>query len=822
MQRLLRKVHCIMNFYRLLTVIITLSCLRLSAEAYSVKGVVTDSVGQPESFATLRVYHLPDSIHPSTSALSGEDGGFAIPLDSCGDYRLNLLSFGKGERNIDFSISTSAPVADLGKIEMANSGSTLDEVVVTAQRPLISKEIDRIGYDVQADTEAKTSQLDEILKKVPLVSVDPDGTIKVKGSTDFKIYKNGRPNNSFSRNAKDIFKALPASMIKKIEVITDPGSREDAEGTAAILNIVTMENTVIKGVMGNVGLTYRTNNDSYPAPNIWLSTQIDKFTLSLYGGSHGMSRKGNRSRSESLQKYEDSGNELYSESNGDAKGDIYYFGIDTSLELDTLNLFTAEFGGYAYNFNSDSHGFTRMLDAAGNTLYSYNTLNHTSPNRYFDFNGNFNYQRSTRRKDETIIFSYMISTTDQKQHSYSLYEDIFNLPVPYTGTDNDFHLNFIEHTGQIDWSHPINEHNKFDLGAKYINRSNHSINNQTYFDYKDEYTNFLHRTQVLALYYDYRIKYGRFGARAGLRYEYSHLSAKYKDGSGDPFSSNLSDWVPNASVSYDINDANTIKFSYSTRINRPGISQLNPAVVSSPSSISSGNPDLSSSRHQSIGFNYNFLSRKINLDFNASYSFSNNAVIFTQELIDGDITRSSYANAGRNRNFSMSLWTQWTVSAKTSLMLNGGAQYNHNENGMAGLFSSGWSYNAYLRLRQQLPWEISLSAYAGMWKSGPNVYSYTPFHLSDLIFYGLSLDRSFLKERRLNIRIDISNPFGKSERLYESIPRNTGYTGYSRNYNTNSTNVVGFSVSYRFGSLNASVKKTAKSISNDDLEGRKN
>ena len=109
-----------------------------------------------------------------------------------------------------------------------------------------------------------------MLRKVPMVSVDPDGTIKIKGSGDFKIYKNGRQNNSFTNNAKDIFKSIPAAMIKRIEVITDPGAREDAEGTGMILNIVTMENTVIKGVMGNAGLNYPTTS-TVPSPKIWLT-----------------------------------------------------------------------------------------------------------------------------------------------------------------------------------------------------------------------------------------------------------------------------------------------------------------------------------------------------------------------------------------------------------------------------------------------------------------------------------------------------------------------------------------------------------------------
>ncbi|MDE5839872.1 MAG: carboxypeptidase-like regulatory domain-containing protein, partial [Muribaculaceae bacterium] len=195
------------------------------ARDFSVTGNVSDSIGDPESFATLRVYLLPDTIKPKATGTANEKGTFSINLPRTGDYRVNILSFGKEDYNKDITLTEEQPTADLGSIIMKEQTNLLQEVTVTAQRPLVTKEIDRIGYDVQADEESKTSQLDEILKKVPLVSVDPDGTIKIKGSTDFKVYKNGRPNNSFSRNAKDIFKALPASMIKKIEVITDPGAR---------------------------------------------------------------------------------------------------------------------------------------------------------------------------------------------------------------------------------------------------------------------------------------------------------------------------------------------------------------------------------------------------------------------------------------------------------------------------------------------------------------------------------------------------------------------------------------------------------------------
>ncbi|MDE5840810.1 MAG: outer membrane beta-barrel family protein, partial [Muribaculaceae bacterium] len=566
-----------------------------------------------------------------------------------------------------------------------------------------------------------------------------------------------------------------------------PGAREDAEGTTAILYIVTMENTVIKGVMGNVRLSYRRNED-YPSASTWIQTQIDKVNLSLYGGYNRFSRKSSRHRAESLTKYEDSGNEMYSESTGDSHGQLGYFGVEGSLEIDTLNLVTAELNGYSYSLISNSTGLNTMKNGAGDLIYSYVNNYKSDPNRYFDMDGSLNYQHSTKRKGETLTLSYRVSSTNQRQHNISEYEEELNMPVEYTGTSNDFTLDFIEHTGQFDWTRPINDINKFDTGIKYINRNNHSINDQDYFDYEQKHSDFTHNTQVFALYIDYRLKLKRFGARAGLRYEYSRLSAKYRDGSSDPFSSNLNDWVPNAAISYDINDANTLKLSYSTRINRPGISQLNPAIVQTPTSISSGNPDLGSSRHQSINLNYNLIGRKFSLDFGTSYSFINNAVISVQELLPGDILKSGYANEGHNKWFNVALWMNYTPWSKTSIMVNANVNYAHKSNPSLKLTSHGWGGNAFFRVRQQLPWDLALTGYLSVYRSTPDLYDIEKTRLSDQMYYGLDLQKSFLKEKRLNVNIGISNPFGHAARIYESIPRNTGYTGYSRSYNYNNAN----------------------------------
>ena len=127
----------------------------------------------------------------------------------------------------------------------------LEGIEVTAQRQLIKQEVDRIGYSVADDADSKTNNVLTMLRKVPMVSVDASDEIRVNGQQNFKIFRNGHPDPSLSRNAKDILKAMPASSVKRIEVITEPGAKYDAEGTTLILNIVMADNSTIKGVSGS-------------------------------------------------------------------------------------------------------------------------------------------------------------------------------------------------------------------------------------------------------------------------------------------------------------------------------------------------------------------------------------------------------------------------------------------------------------------------------------------------------------------------------------------------------------------------------------------
>ena len=159
----------------------------------------------------------------------------------------------------------------------------LKDVTVTAQRQLIKQEVDRIGYNVAEDDDSKTNNVLTMLRKVPLVTVDANDEIRVNGQTDFKIFRNGHPDPTISRNAKDVLKAMPASAVKRIEVITEPGAKYDAEGTTLILNIVMADNSTLKGVSGMASAWV--DDKGYLSGSLDLTTQIDKVVMAVDVGS---------------------------------------------------------------------------------------------------------------------------------------------------------------------------------------------------------------------------------------------------------------------------------------------------------------------------------------------------------------------------------------------------------------------------------------------------------------------------------------------------------------------------------------------------------
>ena len=457
-----------------------------------------------------------------------------------------------------------------------------------------------------------------------------------------------------------------------------------------------------------------------------------------------------------------------------------------------------------------------MTDRDGNILYKYTTTGRVPKSGSYDLHGRVDYQHTMSNPGEMLTLSYMLSTSHNNLKSISSFSDMLNCPFPYTGQTTDTKETFAEHTFQLDWTRPFAKYHTIETGLKYINRFNTS---EGTFEFHgapemDNTTLFNHRTHVAAAYLSYRFSKNNWAARAGLRYEYSRLNAEFPDGVQDNYHRNLNDWVPDLSMRYKFNDAHSLKINYSTSIRRPGISYLNPAVEEDPTSRKFGNPHLGSSLNHSISMTYMKIGSKLTFSLTPSISLSNNRITGIQ-YTDGDVLVSTYANTLKIRYFNLSGFMQWAIGPTTSFTLNGSVGHYNYESSDLNLKNKRWVAFYYAQLNQQLPWKLRFSATLSGRSGGiDGLYGY----YTGTIYYNFSLQRSFLKEDRLTVNLSTANLFNASK--FNKITMYTthgDYTGSDRYWQF--LREFRLTVTFRFGSLKASVKQTNKTIENNDLVG---
>ena len=787
---------------------VCLLCLLNVAEiirAQNITGKVVDEQQSPVAFANVVLLKTDSTFVEGT--LSWEDGTFQLK-ERKGDCLLKVTSVGYQPQIIE------CDGRDVGTI-ILRGGIELDAITVTAQKKLVKNEVDRTTYDVQGDTDAKSSSVIEILRKVPFVTVDGQGNIKVNGSSNFKVYRNGRPSRNYTNNSKDVLSSIPADMVKNIEVITEPGAKYDGESADAILNIITNDKLSMDGVVGTAQGAYSASGQHYG--NLFLTTQVRKFTL---GGNYSVQRLSHDGTFHYGNKeylYKPSGNVQLISDRGDNPGWLHNIELEASYEIDKRNLLSLSFGGYSYNVDINQTGTTSLLSGNNSVIYSYAEKLHDSNQQYFDFNGHIDYQHLTGRKGEALTFSYLLSTTNTRQQANRIYSEMENMPVGYSAFESRTKGNFAEHTFQFDWERPLSEHHQISVGTKYIFRDNSSLSKFDYNDGTESHSDFAHQTHIAAAYGEYRFVSDAWNARAGMRYEYSYIDAHYKDGSNPDFDKHLGDRIPSLGISYKINDRNTLKLNYLSRIYRPGIYYLNPAVEETPDEVSNGNPSLKSAHPHNISLSYMLTLPKLTANVSLSSTLNNTGIGEYNYLVD-DVRHTTYENNLKLRGYALNTYLCWTISPTTSLMLNNSVQHRKLRSHQLGLENERWHWTFYAQAEQQLPRKIKLSLATGRNESTlDNLYNYS----KPTYFYMLTLSRSFLKEERLSVRLMgycSSGSFSKYEQ-YNTIVINGDYTGCS-SWATHSRNLT-LRVSYRFGSLKAHVKKTNKTIENEDLIGRK-
>lgn len=804
--------------------------------SYTITGVVADSVThEGEPYATLTIARADSAAKPVKQALTDIKGRFSISSSGTGSYLLIVRSMGRKPMQRAYTVDATTRTIDMGTLLLQDGGNQLETVEVVAYKPLVKADVDKIAYSVEDDPEANTNTVIEMLKKVPMVTVDGQDNIRVNGNSSFKIYVNGKPNNMMTKNPKEVLKSMPASSIKKIEVITNPGPKYDAEGVGGILNIVTEG----KGPEGyNATFSGRANNSSYGG-GLYATVKQGKLTMSVnYNASSNHSPKG-YTYSDRSQIGTDGTVTSSTVADGYTKGHSQWQGgdVEASYEIDTLRLITGSFSLSKFTSKRDALNTAfSTVPATGQRLYGYRSPSHSKEN-WDDYSASLDYQRSFSVKDRLLTLSYRLESSPSTSDSRYLYTHREAADDWQTFIDRmrdqrmDGDENTMEHTFQIDYTTPFAKHHTWEAGVKYILRRNKSDNDrynlgtgdkdETYDS--DNSSHYRHHNDILAAYTGYGLTLDKWSARLGMRYEHTLQKVEYLLGRGTNFHKNFDDLVPSARLGYKFSDATNLSLGYKMRINRPGIWYLNPYLDDRiPDAISQGNPNLDTEKSHAVDLQFSSYNSKLTYTLTGTYRFVNNSIESVDRLVNDrnieglpnptgkDVIYSSYANIGHIQYAGLMAYANWTPITNTRITLNGSVGYSHMSDGQS-LRNHGWCTNIDASLQQ---------TFAKTWIFNASYYVQTPqptLQGKDARYqwYNFSLSKSFM-DKRLTLTAYIINPFGKRYFCYRSETvadnfRTTASSSWCQLY-------YGVSVRFRIGKLKASVKHTERSVENDDVK----
>ncbi|MBW4890892.1 TonB-dependent receptor [Mucilaginibacter sp. HMF5004] len=795
--------------------LLILTCLFVSylsnaqtSKPLTIKGTVADSVKKELlSYVTITLQDAATS-QQIKSVLTKEDGSFQLSAPKDKAYAI-VVAF-VGYRNKTVKVDNENP--DLGKILLSATTKQLSEVSVTAAKPIIKQEVDRISYDVQTDPENKVMTVLDMLRKVPMISVDATDNIKLKGSGDYKILINGKESALIAKNPSDVFKAMPASNIQKIEVITTPPAKYDAEGLAGIINIITKKNAD-NGYNGSLNLRY---SDPWgPGSNLNLTFKQGKIGFNGYVGYNH--QKNNTTTSGNTNNVLIPALSQSQDASRSRNGDNLYGSGELSYEIDTLNLITAAFSQYHGSNNNINDLSASEVNSTG--TQSYRLIN-TGKGTYTGYDMGLNYQIGFKRnKDQLLTLSYKYSPSSNTQNNDALYSQKIN-----TGSLNNFRQNnksgSKDQTIQVDYVQPFKVWS-IEAGAKAILRNSYSdfenLQQLTGADYTidtKQSNNLDYQQDVYSIYNSYQAKFTNWVFKGGLRIEHTSINANFASATGNTLDQRYDNLVPSFSMQRTLTKNSNLTMGYSQRINRPGIWRLNPfADKSNPKFINVGNPDLQPVKNNNIELSYsNFAKGSITLSTN--FAFANNTVqnVFNFNPADS-VTTSTYQNIGKNRRWGFDLNANYPLTKKLNVNINAELVHVWLSGTYGGEFYDASGNQGHI-------FTSTSYAFFDTFKMGFNVDYDSRYVMlqgvdNDWFGYSLSANKD-LFNKKATISVYINNPFEKIKHLDYFTSSNNFVQS---NYNDVLSRQISVSFQYKFGKLNSEVKKNKRGINNDDVSG---
>lgn len=770
-------------------------------------GTVSDS-SKPLALVTVRLFKQNDPA-PLQTTISKENGSFQINKPQAGNYTLSFTYTGFAEKRINISVPISGDM-QIDPVQLSRMTGVLKEVVIKSQRPLIEQADDKIVFNVEDDPTSKSETALDILRRTPFVTVDGDDNIKVNGNSNFKVLLNGRETSMFARNVKEAMRGFPGIIISKIEVITTPSAKYDGEGIGGLINIITKKKVV--GYNGTLS-SFNRSSDKVSNYNINGNAKLGKFGVSVFMNSGYTEPVSLHNINTTIPTTQN----VYSKRtmDGDQRSrSAWTFGnAELSWEFDSLNTISLYCNTNSWSNRTLTDQTITTDFASSPSTVSYYHLDNSGNNP--GVNVGSDYIRHFKKKKEQEFSLRLLGEFGKNDSRLNSFQD-------NPGTDrflinNSYAIND-QYTIQADNIIPLKNGNKIEGGAKAILRrassdfeslikydstENYKINpsNTDYFRYKQD---------VISVYGTYNFKLKKWNARLGARVEYTNVNGNFIS-SNTQVKSNYTTLLPNIQFTNKLSKTTTLVLSYTKRLQRPYIYDLNPFVNNNDSlNISFGNPDLGPQTIHIISTQIRYAKGNTFAGINIQGSYSNNKILqYSSFDPQTGITKTTSLNIGKEFQSSVNLNLNSKISEKLSLTANGSVRFSTiTNNSNTAQSNSGFGGVLFTNTTFKFTSRFTVSYLLGFWKDPQTIQTSYPLN----IWYNVAFNYKIIKNK-VNVSFRTVNFL---ERTHDYKTVTTDQNFYNSNVTTQIKRGAVLVLSWNFGKLTEDVSKK-KGVNNDDL-----
>lgn len=780
---------------------------------YTLSGILADRADNKGLAYTTVTLTDTVSKKAKSSTFTNEDGKFLFDKILPGVYVVTGTGLGYSPVNSQ-AINLVDQSVTIDTLFIEKSSKNLKEVTIAAAKPLLEVESDKMTYNVENDVTLQGMTALDALKKLPFVTVDGEDNIQMKGSSNFKVLLNGKSTSIVAKNPSEALKAFPTALIKKIEVITEPSAKYDAEGTAGIINIITQKK--IAGYNGNIYLNY--NNRGMNNLGGSLNVKKGKFGFSSYLGTNTYryinQNTTDYTRITKIPGYQNTLNQ-FSKSDNEALG--YWGNFELAYDFDTLHTLSIYASPNGGNNTTKSHQETTVSDSLGQITEAFTTdVSNTSS--YPNYDIGLDFVKTFKDNEEHELSFSALRDVSKDNSSFTSLQNYITQP------DRDIYNTNIskntEYTVNLDYSKPFKNKSSLESGTKLILRQLNS-------DYKmmqrqdplENYTEVAASTNVLSynqnvgsLYSTFEKPIKTFKVKLGARVEQTWINASFNRDS-TPISTDYINFIPTASISTKLKKSHTLRLNYSKRIQRPWMFYLNPYVNNqNPRSISFGNPNLVPEKTHSVSLSWNYFFKQNSLDLSLSNSFTDDVITSFTTLATDGVATTSYYNIAKTNTTGINLSFWGMLFGKLQLWAGINSSYvtiTHKLDPVRN--RSGFSNRGHGNATWNFKYGISSTLGGWIWQGAPTIQSVRPLNYN----YNLAVRKAFFK-KKLNVGI-VANNFLEKTQTLKTVSEDPNFSSVN-SANNLFFRYYSFSLSYNFGKMRESVSRK-KGVTNDDTKG---